>query len=119
MPLDADGGVEPGAVVLPGDDSRHLDDGRLRKMLHQTSDERLVDGRRRGGHPLGVLQGQVFLDTEFASIPPGTGADGGDSVVTDPVGAAPGSVEILSQRAANDRTGTQIEQARDPGRDIA
>jgi len=56
MPLDAEGGIEAGAVVLPGADSGHLDDDIRLEVFAQPPDERLVDRRRCGCRAFGVFE---------------------------------------------------------------
>ena len=70
MPLDAEGGVEAGTVVLPGADGGHLDDDIRLEVLAQPVDEVLVDCRRCRRRALGVFDRVPFSVAEPWAVTP-------------------------------------------------
>lgn len=114
VPFDSECNVDPRAVVLPGTDRSHLDNlGRLEVLL-QSADECFVNRWRCGRDSLGVFQRQLLLGAECGMLAPGAFPDRADLGVADAIVAAPGSVQVLSERAANDRADPQVEQVAEP-----
>ena len=114
VPLDAEGDVEAGAVVLPGADGGHLNDDVRREVLAQSPDQRLVDRRRCGRRALGVFERGSFGVAEPRAVTPTSCLYGLDLGVADVVLAAPGSVEVLSEWATDDGTDAKVEQVAEP-----
>ena len=110
MPLDSKCGVEARTVVLPGADSGHLNDDIRLEVLAEPVDKLFVDGRRRCRDPLCIVERELFRVAELRSVAPCTVDDSADLGVADAFFAAPGSVEILSEGAADDRANPQVEQ---------
>jgi hypothetical protein len=118
MAVDTEADVDPCAVVFPGNDGGHFDDlGRL-EMSRQPIHQFTLDRWRGGGHPLGIFQCQPLRRGEGVEIPPRSLRNRVDNVVIYPVCAAPGSVQVTSERAADDRANPQVEQVRQPRRHL-
>ncbi len=115
MPLDAERGVEAGAIVFPGADGGHLNDDICLEILAQANDQRFINRwwcRRR---TLGVFERNPLRIAEVRTLAPVSVDNCADLSVADAVVAAPGSVEVLSEWAANDCANTEVEQVAQSG----
>lgn len=110
MPLNTERDVESGAIVLEGDDRCHLNDRSRLVVLTESVHQCFVNSRWGRCRPLCVFESNPFRLAEGGNVAPCSSLDGANFSVADPILAAPGSMEILSERAAYDRSNPQVEQ---------
>ena len=101
LPFDAEGVVETGAVVFPGNRGGQFHQLRIGESLAQTSEKCIGNFHWELAHCIGVLEHQPLLlrKVEVCAIPIQVcDLFGGDSMLS-----ADGRADINSKRAANQR----------------